>query len=407
MKAGTKIERKKSIFSRRNFMETGMKGVMGAFTVPGFFSDRFISRDYKEKDKFVYRTLGRTGLKLPVVSIGGPESPALIETALDRGIRHINTSPEYRKGNQEIMIGETLKNHPRDSFIIATGFAMWRRPQNQVKNYTKDNIIESFDASIKRLNLDFVDIFYLMGVSGRETVLHSPFMEAMESLKKSGNVRFIGLTAHQNEPEVLYAAVESKIYDVVLTAYNFRKIYKEEIKDAIAAAAKAGLGIIAMKTQAGVYWGQKTKDMINMKAALKWALQDENVHTAIPEFASVEELNTGITVMEHLELTSEEKKDLRLEGRSSQSGLFCQHCQMCNAQCRGDFDIPTLMRGYMYRYGYDNPLKAKQAIQHLDASQIVCADCSHCSVQCRMGFDVKERILDIMRLLDIPDYILV
>jgi predicted aldo/keto reductase-like oxidoreductase len=401
------MKSRKFNLNRRKFIKDGIKGVAGALLIPEVLNDNFYSKDFKKEDKYVYRTLGRTGIKLPVISIGGPENPTLIESALDRGILHINTSPEYRNGNQEIMIGKTLKDRSRDSFVIATGFAMWRRPQNQIKNYTKENIIESFEASLKRLNLDFVDIYYLLGVSGRQTVLHSPFMEAMESLKKSGRARFIGLTAHQNEPEVLLASIESKIYDVVLTAYNFRKIYRDEIKSAIAAAAKEGVGIVAMKTQAGVYWDQKTKDMINMKAALKWVLQDENVHTAVPEFASIEELDAGISVMENLELTPQEKKDLRLEGRSSQSGLFCQHCQRCNSQCISDFDIPTLMRSYMYKYGYNNPLKAKQAIQHIDSSEIICADCSFCSVQCRMGFDVKERVLDIIRLQDTPDTILV
>ncbi len=396
------MERKKLNFSRRDFIKNGIKGVAGAVVLPEFLKRPFGPRDPVQNARLVYRTLGRTGLKLPVVSIGGPEHPALIETALDNGIIHINTSPEYRKGNQEIMIGKTLEGRERDSFVIATGFAMWRRPQNQIGNYAKEDILKSFEASLKRLNLEFVDIYYLMGVSGRKTVLHPPFMEAMESLKKSGKTRFIGLTAHQNEAEVLRASIESKIYDVVLAAHNFRKIYRDEIKSAIAAAAKAGIGVVAMKTQAGVYWDQKTKDMINMKAALKWVLQDENVHTAVPEFASIEELNTGISVMENLELTPEERKDLRLDGGAVEPGLFCQHCLACNAQCSGDFDIPTLMRSYMYRYGYKNPLKAKQTIRHLDANQVLCADCSSCSVRCRMGFDVKEKVLDIVRILDVP-----
>lgn len=391
------MEKERFNRGRRNFLKSGLKGFAGALILPDLLKNKLYSRDLQEKDKFTYRTLGRTGIRLPVVSLGGPGSPLLIETALDRGILHINTSPEYGNGNQENMIGETLKNRPRESFVIATGFTMWRRPQNQVRNYSKENILESFEASLRRLKLDFVDIYYLMGVSGRKTVLHPPFMEAMESLKKSGRARYIGLTAHQNEPEALYASIESKIYDVVLTAYNFRKIYRNKIKSAIAAAAKTGVGIVAMKTQAGVYWDQKRKDMINMKAALKWVLQDENVHTAVPEFASTEELNDGISVMENLELTPEEKKDLRLGRESPQSGLYCQHCQACNSQCSGDFDIPTLMRSYMYKYGYNNPLKAKQAIQHLASSQISCASCIFCSVQCRMGFDVRERILDVLK----------
>lgn len=384
--------------NRRNFIKTGLKGVTGAMILPRTLKNGFLSVRPQQKKGIIYRTLGRTGLRLSIVSLGGPGNPGLIESALERGITHINTSPEYSKGNQEIMIGKTLKNHPRDSFIIATGFYMGKRPKNQVGIFSKKEILESSQASLRRLGLEYVDIYYLMGVAGRETVLHPPFMEAMESLKKRGAARFIGLTAHQNEPEVLQACAASELYDVVLTAQNFRKIFKDEIKRAIAVAAGAGKGIVAMKTQAGVHWDAQKRDMINMRAALKWVLLDENVHTAVPEFASVEELETGISVMDNLEMTPEEMRDLKLGEESPSLGLFCQHCLSCQSQCTADIDIPTFMRSYMYKHGYNNPTKAKETIEHFNSYEIVCADCPSCSVRCRMGFDVRERILDVLSL---------
>ena len=389
--------------SRRDFIKKGVAGIAGAVLLPDMVNRDRRSLYASQKDKCIYRTLGKTGLKIPIVSIGGPDNPSLIKAALDKGIKHINTSPDYRNGNQEIMIGRTLKNWRRDEYIVATGFSMWRRPQNQIKNYAKEDIIRSFEASLKRLDMDYVDIYYLLGVAGRESVLHAPFQEAMNSIKKSGKTRFIGITVHQNEPEVLHALKESNLYDIVLTAHNFRKIYKEEIKKGIAAVAKAGLGVVAMKTQAGVYWDHKTKDKINMKAALKWVLQDENVHTTVPAFATIDELQTGISVMENLELTPEETKDLKLTNGFSHSGLYCQHCQKCISQCNGDFDIPTLMRSYMYVYGYKNPLMAKEAVQHIDTKQVKCTDCTSCTVKCTMGFNVREKILSIIRIKGIPD----
>ncbi len=384
--------------SRRNFLKYGIKGIAGAVLLPKVVKERLSPEKDLKKDKIVYRNLGRTGIRLSVVGLGGPEQPELITSGLKKGMNHINTSPEYRRGNQETMIGRTLKGIPRDSYIIATGFSMWRRPKDQIKLYTKEMIIKSFEASLKRLDLDYVDIYYLLGVAKREAVLHAPFLEVMESLKKNGKARFIGVTLHQNEPEVLYAVVDSKIYDVVLTSYNFRKIYVDDIKRAISTAAKAGVGIIAMKTQAGVYWDQKRKDMINMKAALKWVLQDDNVHAAVPEFGSLNEMNEGFSIMQDLRLTPQEKKDLRLDSNSFYPGLYCQNCEKCLPQCNRNFDIPTLMRSYMYAYGYKNPAKAKEAIEHLELDQVACTDCKQCSVQCTMGFNIKEKVLSILRI---------
>ena len=80
----------------------------------------------------------------------------------------------------------------------------------------------------------------------------------------------------------------------------------------MAYAAKAGVGIIAMKTQAGVFWDRERQHQINMKAALKWALANENVHTAIPGFTTFDQMNLDLSVMEDLQLTPAEKKDLTL-----------------------------------------------------------------------------------------------
>ncbi|MCK7477283.1 MAG: hypothetical protein M0C28_07130 [Candidatus Moduliflexus flocculans] len=64
-------------------------------------------------------------------------------------------------------------------------------------------------------------------------------------------------TTHSNEPAVIRATVEAKVYDVVLTAYNFRQDHREEVRKAVAEAAAAGVGVVAMKTQAGAYWDKE------------------------------------------------------------------------------------------------------------------------------------------------------
>src|SRR5208337_3160926 len=108
--------------------------------------------------------------------------------------------------------------------------------------------------------------------------------------KRDGKTRFVGVSTHKNEPEVVRAAVESKLYDVVLTSYNFRQDHHLEVQRAVGEAAAAGLGVVAMKTQAGVFWDKEKKDPIDARAALKWALRDPNIHTAIPGFSTFDQL---------------------------------------------------------------------------------------------------------------------
>ena len=60
------------------------------------------------------------------------------------------------------------------------------------------------------------------------------------------------------------------------------------------------------------------------------------------------------------------------------------------------------MRSYMYAYGYRRPAQARHALRHTDLSRIPCNDCDTCRIQCTMGFDVREKIMDIARIKDVP-----
>jgi predicted aldo/keto reductase-like oxidoreductase len=141
-----------------------------------------------------------------------------------------------------------------------------------------------------------------------------------------------------------------------------------------------------------------------MKAALKWALGNPNVHTAIPGFRSFEEMETDLSVMEDLALTEQEKQDLRLGEKNARAGLFCSQCGTCVAQCGRELNIPTLMRSYMYAYGYRDLGKAKHAVREMDLSRVPCETCARCDVTgCPMGFDVRSKVLDIARIRDVPE----
>jgi hypothetical protein len=136
-------------------------------------------------------------------------------------------------------------------------------------------------------------------------------------------VRFTGMATHRNEPDVIRAAAASGFWDVVLTAYNSRQSHRDLVKAAIRGAAGAGLGVLAMKTQAGVYWDSTQRRKINMKVALKWVLRDENVHTTVPAFSNYDELEGDLAVMRDLAPSPAEEQDLRQGEEAELSGLYC------------------------------------------------------------------------------------
>jgi hypothetical protein len=346
----------------------------------------------QKKDGFIYRKLGRTGMTLPVVSMGvmNADNENLVRAALDSGIFLLDTAHYYQRGRNEEMIGRVIKGRPRDSFAVAT------------KVPAGEGFLEKFNLSLKRLGLDYVDIFYVHDVGSRNAVLAEESLKNLESAKKSGKARFVGVSTHSNEPEVVRAVAESKVHDAVLTAYNFKKKNLDELDAAIAEAARAGKGIVAMKTQAGRFWDKLRTRPINMKAALKWALNNPNITTAIPGMTTFDQLELDLTVMKDLDLSDEEKKDLQVQ-ETAGGGLYCQQCDTCLAQCPRGLPIPSLMRGYMYAQSYRNLGEAYDLVASLHLPENPCRDCSACSVRCVSGFDIKNRVTDIARLTAVPE----
>jgi len=400
---------------RREFLKKGIAGVAGASLWPSLMEGRSqVKKETKQgsKKKIIYRTLGRTGIKVPIVSMGAPQNPQLARTALDAGIIHIDTANRYGAGAHEAMLGEVFKERPRNSLVIATKILGLRDNQTGLppKNISpaefRADFCKKMDESLKRLQTDYVDILYLHGVENPELVGLKMVKDVMLELKEEGKARFLGASFHK-ELEMIPPIVNEKIYDVVLTTCNFRHPQREELKKTIAQAAKAGLGVVAMKTMAGVYWDKERKHPINAKAALKWVLQDENIHTIIPGIKTFDQLELDMSMMEDLTLTPKEREDLKLGQKTGMSGLYCAQCGRCRLQCRYNLDIPTMMRSYMYAYGYKNPAKAKETLQSLDLSNLACNRCPACHVQCTMGFDVRDKVIDIARIKHVPKEFLV
>ncbi len=400
----------KGCMNRRAFLSKGMAGIAGAVTMPHFIADGSPIRRKRQEKKYqiVYRTLGKTGIKLPIVSMGTMDatSEALIRTALDSGISHIATAQYYLNGRVEEFVGKIIKNYKREDIILATGVIP--QPIDYKSGvFAKDTDVakfeKDFEGSLKSMDVDYVDIFYLPFAAKKESVMFEPLMKSMERIKKAGKARFLGVASHSFVPEAVRAAADSDFYDVVMLAYNFQIKDIEDRKEAVAYAAKKGMGVVAMKTITGESWmAGKQEAVSNPGAALKWVLQNENIHTSVPGISTFDQLETDLSLMADLTLTPEEEKYISYVRSNPKDSLFCQGCGTCLTQCPSAPDIPTLMRSHMYAYGYKDLRAAARTLGSIKDDPIACADCSSCIVRCSMGFDIKEKALDILRLRDFP-----
>ena len=397
--------------SRRDFLKKSLMGISGAALVPGMINKTSAGTGTLNPSSgdLVYRPLGKTGLKVPVISMGveGANSAGLIKAAYEGGIRMFFSATYYGEGNNEKLLGDAVKDIPRDTLIIGSA-VIPKGVDHRGGTFTGDSTYEAqmktAEDSLKRFGMNHLDFMLLPYAGKRESVFFEPLLRAMEDLKKQGKTRFVGIATHSYQAEAIRAAADTKIFDVVMPGYNFQDENLQETNDAIAYAVKAGVGIIGMKAQAGAYWDKERTQPINSDAAIKWVLQNENVTTVVSGMTNFNELAKNIALMTNeLKPTEQELKDLKLVYNDGPSELWCKQCRQCTSQCTKSLDIPTIMRSFMYAYGYRNLQKAKAGLVETGLSGISCTDCSVCNIKCTAGFDIRQKVTDIARLLEVPN----
>ncbi|OFY79297.1 MAG: hypothetical protein A2V46_08685 [Bacteroidetes bacterium RBG_19FT_COMBO_42_7] len=352
------------------------------------------------------RILGKTGIKTPLISFGtsGALDTGFIRSAYETGIKMFFSATYYGEGNNEKIVGEGLKGLPRDSFVVGTAVpsdVLDNRTGTFTKAFDSNAYIKKAEESLKRFGMDYVDFFLFPFAGKKETVLNEGVLKALDQLKKQGKTRFAGIASHSDTEEALQAASDAGVYDVAMISYNYKIKNIESLNSAVANAAKAGIGIVAMKTTAGVY-SDKSGPQLNSDAILKWVLQNENISSIVSGMSSLEQLHKNLEMIKNLKLSDQEMKDLNLAGLETDHGLYCQQCKQCIPQCPHHLDIPAIMRSYMYAYGYRNTEQAWYTLADIDLSGNPCERCETCKVNCLARFDVKNKIMDISRLKNVP-----
>lgn len=394
--------------SRRNFIRKGILAATGA-GIAANSAANIAGTGTGEDRNFIYRKLGKTGIKIPVISMGtgNTSDPRLVREAYDRGVKLFATSQYYQNGNNEKMVAEALKEMPRDSYYLMTGANRGVSIDFKTRTFKEetnpDTYLKNTYGCIERLGTDYIDVLSFGYGHGEELVLYEPLLRVLEKIKSEGKARFLSLTTHGSEPEAIRAAADSGVYDIVTTAYNFKRYRKEEIESALSYAVEKGLGIIAMKNFAGAYWDKEKTKPINAVAALKWVIRNENIHTTIPDCANYDQLEQDLAIMSDPELSEDEINSLKPPSDDLASGLYCHQCNECIPACREQIDIPTAMRSFMYAYGYRNLELARNTIDLAGLPELPCSACSECLVSCTAGFDVKSKIRDIARIRSIPE----
>jgi len=380
--------------NRRDFLKVGMVGTTSALLG---WEDLADAIQFASSDSFVFpapasRTLGRTGLKITIVSFGAMLTPEaeVMRIAFDHGVNYVDTARRYMGGRNEEIVGKALKGR-RDKVYVAT--------KTKPSSKSKEDIFDDVETSLRALGTDYVDVIQLHNLTSKDRAFISETREALVKLKEQGKVRFFGVTTHTNQADVLNALVDDRdrFFDTALVGYNFKS--GKDVKDAIARAANAKIGIIAMKTQAGGYETDALGPISPHQAALKWALQNKHITAAIPGMRDMAELREDIAVM-GMKFGYMDKLILKRYGAAVRP-YYCHICGKCETTCPKGVAISTINRCLMYAEAYKSFELARSTYNEIPIaiSAAACSDCTACAARCVNGLDIPVKMEKARKLL--------
>lgn len=379
--------------SRRDFLRASALG-LGAAVGAGIIEP--VAAQQKA-DEIPLRPLGKTGLQVSAIGFGsfGFSNPAVLEAAIDRGVKFICTSADYQNGNAERAIGEVMKKR-RDEVVLCTG---WPARMGAIAG----DILKSLDDSLGRLQTDHVDIFKVHMCDNPEILGQPGVLEAFAKAKEAGKARFFGVSGHgKNLPAVYEEAIRLKAYHMLMGKYNF--IEYANMSEVIKQAGEQGLGVVAFKVTAGkqepLIQELTGKGMDFHRACVKWALSNENVSSVLEFFKSLDDVN-GLTVGLG-EPLSEYDQRLLATYREAVQHTYCRYCGTCAIACPYGVEVADIMRYAMYFrfYGHQKDAIRLYAEVSRESNAARCARCAgHCIGQCPHGLHTRNNLVNAHMLL--------
>ena len=359
--------------SRRDFLKaTGAAGIGSLFTAVGTLAvpSGLLAEKKAERPMVPTRPFGKTAVEVSILSLGGifdiPSNQLTLRKALEWGVTYWDTATSYVGGRSEIGIGKYFSKHPRARKKV---FLVTKSGASNPRRMTKH-----LNRSLERMKTDYIDLYFMHAVSSIGEV--TPEMKAWaEKAKAAGKIRFFGFSTHSNMEECLLPAAKLGWIDGIMMTYNYRLMHTDKMKAAVEACAEAGIGLTAMKTQAGFSWGPvgrenktalmltkqfRKKGFTGEQAKLKAVWENPIIASICSEMPNVKILMSNMAAaLDKVKLSGGDMKLLEHYARKTSTG-YCAGCaHICEPAYAGEAPISDVMRYLMYYYSYGDSDRAK------------------------------------------------
>jgi predicted aldo/keto reductase-like oxidoreductase len=342
-------------WSRRRFLKaTGTAG-LGALMMPV----NKLATAAETPAKVPTRPFGKTGVDVSILSLGGmfniASNQLMMKQALRWGVTYWDTADCYQRGSER-GIGKYFKKYPGDRrkvFLVSKSDA--RDP---------DGMTDLLDRSLKRMNTDYVDLYFVHALYSIDELDDSTRAWAQEA-KAAGKIRFFGFSTHSNMEECMRAGADLGWIDGIMMTYNFRLMHTKGMKRAVAACVKAGIGLTAMKTQGGGSVRTDTdtesemagrlleKGFTDAQAKLMAVWQNPDIASICSQMPSMTILMSNVAAaLNRTDLSARDTDLLQRYARQTHSD-YCAGCTgICESAVGNGVPIGDVMRYLMYCRDY-------------------------------------------------------
>lgn len=330
--------------------------------------------------------LGKTGLHVSKVGFGGipiqrltePQAIRVVQRCLELGVTFLDTATGYTTSEERI--GKALAGR-REGLVIAT-----KTPARD-----RATALEHLELSLKRLSVDYIDLWQLHNVStfeAYEQVLGpGGALEAAQQALEAGQVRHVGITSHSMD--VALAAVPSGHFETVQFPFNF--VSHEPAQKLVPLAREHDVGFIAMKPMGGGI-------LSDARLCIKFLLQFDGVvpDPGIQRLEEIEEI--AAIVAGPWELTPQDWSAIE-QIRAEMDTRFCRRCGYCEP-CPQGVRISTVMNMQSFWQRIPAERLATGWMAEAVSGAGECIECGECEDKCPYNLPIRDMIAENIRFYE-------
>ena len=363
--------------------------------------------------------LGYGCMRLPVREDGKideEKATALLEKGLANGINYIDTAYPYHNGESESFVGKVLKNHPRDSFYLATKMPSW-------EIHKVEDVDRIFAIQLDRLQTNYVD-FYLIHAIGRDKwreLVSLGVVEHLEQMQKDGKIKYLGFSFHDSY-EAFEEIINYRDWDFCQIQLNYMDVNEQAGMKGYELATKKGVPLVIMEPVKGGSLASFADDIMEKfnkvrpgasaaSFALRFLGSLPGIKVILSGMTTMEQLDDNLKTFSPFEPLSKEEQDVITEVvdlMNSRIQNGCTGCRYC-MPCPAGVNIPGCFKAWNTYHMFQNYNVVKNDWERFigPAGQAKnCVECGKCEKACPQKLSIREDLKKVQADLDKKEMIL-